>query len=129
MSKAASSRADSNRTAVCRSRPHDVVEFRRFVPHTEFATFDVPSDAFARGSDASQFVIVNWPCPVQSHVRDQPTLHQVDQMPLHSRPNDVSSHEQEHRCPALPSFDKPMAKRRHVLHGPGCQIRRRVIQG
>ncbi len=45
--------------------------------------------------------------PVGAHVIDQPTLHQIDQLPGYPRANDVSAHQDQPGCAGVPCGDQP----------------------
>ena len=80
-----------------------VVHAAGLFPQAELAGRDVAGDALGAGADQGELPVVDRPGAVHGDERDQPALHQVDEVPLRAGAQDVRAHHQDAGRPALPS--------------------------
>src|ERR1022692_1096691 len=77
--------------------PNPIVQLAGLAPETEFAGADVAVDAFGGGAEAGQFVIVNGAGAVHGDVIDEAALHQVDDVAVDARAQDMRAHHRSTR--------------------------------
>src|SRR5258708_16278950 len=104
---------------------YPIVQLAGLPPQSKFAGANIPLHAFGGGADAGEFVVVNGARAVHRNVIDESTLHQVDDMAVDSRADNVTAHYEHSRRPSAPRGFKTRRHYRKVLM---LKFRRRVAQ-
>src|SRR6266852_2398123 len=78
---------------------YPIVQLTGFPPQSKLAGANIALHAFGSGADAGELVVVNRARAVHGNVIDEATLHQVDDMAIDARTDDVTAYDEDARCP------------------------------
>jgi hypothetical protein len=97
-----------------------IVHATGLFPKAKLAAGDVASDALGGGSDQSKLVIVDGTSTIHGQMRDEATIHEIDEYPLCARTENMSTHEPDTRSTALAGFAQALGDGGQEQRG-GCR--------
>src|SRR5687768_10317461 len=100
-----------------------LVEPTGLLPQPELPTADVARYALRGSADEGELEVVDCYRPVASEVSDDPSPGEIHEQPRDASADDVSAHEQTHRCPVGPCTADPLSEPGKVLTRSGGERR------